>query len=82
MDRNILLASLLQQYFFITLFRACAESQASEHASRLTSMQSAQKNLDEKRKELSAQFRRVRQEAITTELLDVLSGFDSIVAHN
>lgn len=82
MNRNILLACLLQQYFFITLFRACAESQASEHASRLRSMQSAQKNLDEKRKDLAAQFRRVRQEAITTELLDVVSGFDSIVAHN
>lgn len=82
MNRNILLASLLQQYFFITLFRACAESQASEHASRLRSMQSAQKNLDEKQEDLTAQFRRVCQEDITTELLDVVSGFDSIVAHN
>jgi len=78
MDRRHLFAALLRQYFFVSIFRACAESQASEHASRLAAMQSAEKNLDEKLKEVITQFRRMRQEAITTELLDVVSGFEAV----
>jgi F-type H+-transporting ATPase subunit gamma len=77
MERDALFASLLRQYFFVTLFRACAESQASEHASRLASMQAAEKNLDERVESVTSQFRRVRQTAITSELLDVVSGFEA-----
>ncbi len=80
MDRKRLLAALLRQYFFVSIFQACAESQASEHASRLAAMQSAEKNLDEKLEEMTALFRRQRQEAITTELLDVVSGFEAVMA--
>lgn len=77
MERDILLSSLLDQYFFISLFRACAESQSAEHGSRLAAMQAAEKNLDEHREELTGQYRRARQDAITTELLDVISGFEA-----
>jgi F-type H+-transporting ATPase subunit gamma len=80
MDRKLLLATLLRQYFFVTIFRACAESQASEHASRLAAMHSAEKNLQERLEEVTTLFRRVRQEAITTELLDVVSGFEAVMA--
>lgn len=80
MDRERLLAALLRQYFFVSIFRACAESQASEHASRLAAMQSAERNLDERLEEVTADFRRLRQEAITTELLDVVSGFEAVTA--
>ena len=80
MDQQQLLSALLREYFFVSIFRACAESQASEHASRLAAMQSAEKNLTEKRDELTTQFRRVRQAAITTELLDVVSGFEAVTA--
>jgi F-type H+-transporting ATPase subunit gamma len=74
-----LLSDLLRQYFFVSIFRACAESQASEHASRLAAMQAAEKNLQERMEELTAQLRRIRQETITTELLDVVSGFQAVV---
>lgn len=80
MERKHLLAALLRQYFFVSLFRACAESQASEHASRLAAMQSAEKNLEERLEEVATLFRRLRQEAITTELLDVVSGFEAVTA--
>ncbi len=80
MDRRHLFAALLRQYFFVSIFRACAESQASEHVSRLAAMQSAEKNLDEKLEEITTQFRRMRQESITTELLDVVSGFEAVTA--
>lgn len=80
MDRMQLLAKLLRQYIFVTLFRACAESLASEHASRLAAMQSAEKNLDERLEDVTTLFRRQRQEAITTELLEVVSGFQAVAS--
>jgi F-type H+-transporting ATPase subunit gamma len=79
MERKQLLATLLRQYFFVSLFRACAESQASEHASRLAAMHSAEKNLDERREEVTSLFHRLRQDAITNELLDVVSGFEAVM---
>lgn len=77
MERERLIARLLQQYFFVSIFRACAESLASEHASRLLAMQSAERNLDQRIEELTLTFRRARQNAITSELLDVVSGFEA-----
>ncbi len=80
MDRPALLSHLLQQYLFVSIFRACAESQAAEHASRLAAMQAAQRNLDDRFDEVTTQFRRARQNSITSELLDVVSGFEAITA--
>jgi len=77
-DTEQLLGDLLRQYFFVVVFRACAESQAAEHGSRLAAMQSAEKNLEEKLEEVTMIYRRVRQNAITSELLDVVSGFEAI----
>ncbi len=78
MDRDKLLSSLLNQYFFISLFRACAESQSAEHGSRLTAMQSAEKNLDEHLEELAGKYRRARQDIITNELLDIIASFEAM----
>ncbi|RRQ21013.1 F0F1 ATP synthase subunit gamma [Thiohalobacter thiocyanaticus] len=78
MEREVLLSRLLHQYLFVSIFRACAESQASEHASRLAAMQSAERNLDERLEEVTLSFRRARQNAITSELLDVVTGFEAI----
>ena len=78
MDTQALLSALIRQYFFISLFRACAQSQASEHASRLAAMQSAERNLDERLEDETAHYRRVRQNAITSELLDVVAGFEAM----
>ena len=80
MDREALLVALLRQYFFVSVFRACAESLASENGARLVAMQSAEKNLDERGGELTAEFRRRRQDAITAELLDVVSGYEAALS--
>ncbi|MCB1756290.1 MAG: F0F1 ATP synthase subunit gamma [Gammaproteobacteria bacterium] len=80
MEQEKLLSQLLRQYLFVSLFRACAESQAGEHASRLAAMQSAQRNLDERLQEVTSIYRRARQNEITAELLDVVAGFESITS--
>jgi F-type H+-transporting ATPase subunit gamma len=67
----------VRQHYFVVLFRACAESLAAEHGSRLAAMQAAEKNVDERLEEVTGRFRRVRQERITSELLDVVSGFEA-----
>ncbi|MEB8434370.1 F0F1 ATP synthase subunit gamma [Cocleimonas sp. KMM 6892] len=78
MNRESLLSSLLNQYFFISLFRACAESQSAEHGSRLTAMQAAEKNLDEHIEELGGEYRQARQDIITNELLDIIASFEAM----
>lgn len=78
LDRERLFSTLLRQYFFVTLFRACAESQASEHGSRLAAMRDAEKNLQERVDELGTEFRQARQGLITGELLDVVAGFEAL----
>jgi len=67
---------LIRQYLFVSLYRAFAESLASEHASRLNSMQAAEKKIDERIKQLTAQYRSRRQNAITEEVLDIMAGFE------
>ncbi|MGY6277746.1 F0F1 ATP synthase subunit gamma [Methylomonas sp. MgM2] len=77
-----LLAALIRQYLFITLFRACAESLASEHLMRLKTTQAAEKNIDERRAELIAEFQTRRQDAIDAELLDIGAGFEAVGGHD
>jgi F-type H+-transporting ATPase subunit gamma len=79
MERGALLTALLRQYFFVTAFRACLESLASESGARLMAMQAAEKNLEERDAELTAAFRRRRQDWIDSELLDVVSGYEAVV---
>lgn len=77
-NRNKMISDLIQQYLFITLYRAFCYSLASENASRLSSMQSAEKNIEERLDELNFEYRRQRQNSITEELNDVISGFKAI----
>ena len=72
------LHGLIRQYLFISLFRACAESLASENASRLAAMQRAEKNIDELLEDLSRAFHRLRQSTIDEELFDVISGSEAL----
>lgn len=76
-DRTALLPALLREWLFVELFRACAESLASEHASRLLAMQAAERNIADRLAELNVTYRQQRQEAITAELLDVVAGFEA-----
>ncbi len=70
-----LFSGLIRQFFFVSLFRAQAESLASEQASRLRSLQNAEKNIDEHVVELRGLFSSQRQATITAELLDLVTGF-------
>jgi F-type H+-transporting ATPase subunit gamma len=72
------LQALIREYLFISLFRACAESLASENASRLAAMQRADKNIDELLEDLNGTFHRLRQGGIDEELFDVISGFEAL----
>jgi len=72
------LRALIREYLFISLFRACAESLASENASRLAAMQRAEKNIDELLENLNQTFHRQRQSTIDEELFDVISGFEAM----
>jgi F-type H+-transporting ATPase subunit gamma len=76
-DRAILLA-LISEYLFVSLFRACAESLASENASRLAAMQRADKNIDELLEDLRGSFYCLRQSGIDEELFEVISGFEAL----
>lgn len=78
MDRSALLERLLNHHLFVSLYRACAESQASEHAARLGAMHAAQRNVEERLESVTAAYRRTRQEEVTAELLDVVSGFEAV----
>jgi F-type H+-transporting ATPase subunit gamma len=71
--------ALIREYLFISLFRACAESLASENASRLAAMERADKNIHELLENLHATFHRLRQSGIDEELFDVISGFEALV---
>jgi F-type H+-transporting ATPase subunit gamma len=72
------LQALIREYLFVSIFRACAESLASENASRLAAMQRADKNIDELLEDLNVKFHRLRQSGIDEEMFDVISGFEAL----
>ncbi len=78
MNEDKLAAALFRQYFFVSLYRACAESLKSENTSRLAAMQMAEKNITERLSELNMQFNQQRQTTITEELLDIVAGFEAL----
>lgn len=73
----VTLHALIREYLFASLFLACAESLASENASRLTAMERAEKNIDELSTELQKTFNRLRQSRIDEELFDVIAGVEA-----
>jgi F-type H+-transporting ATPase subunit gamma len=77
-SNTVTLRALIREYLFISLFRACAESLASENASRLAAMERADKNIDELQENLHGIFHRLRQAGIDEELFDVISGFEAL----
>ncbi len=73
-----LFQSLIRGYLFASLFRAAAEALVTENAARLALMQQAEQSVDERLEELTSETRQVRQSEITTELLDVIIGFEAL----
>ncbi len=78
MDWEELFSTLIREYLFVNIYRAFAESLNSENAARLASMQVAEKNIEERIGELQSQYNRQRQSSITSELLDIISGFEAL----
>ena len=72
------LAALIHEHLFISLYQSCAESLASENASRLEAMQRAEKNIQNVSDELRRALNRLRQSSIDEELFDVVEGFDEL----
>jgi len=70
--------SLIREYLFVSLFKACAESLASENACRLAAMQRAERNIDELLERLRMVFHQTRQTTIDEELFDVIAGFEAM----
>ena len=69
-----LFAGLLPQYIFSVLFHAMTESVAAEHAARMTAMDSATNNASDMIDALTLYMNRVRQAAITKEIIEIVSG--------
>jgi F-type H+-transporting ATPase subunit gamma len=80
LDPQLLFRAVLRQHFFTLVFRAGAESSASEHATRLAALNAAERHIDERLEETNGEFHRLRQEAVTAELLDLMSGFEALRA--
>jgi len=78
MDETRLFQLLIREYLFVSLFRAFAESLASENASRLASMQVAERNIEDRLRNLTTEARQFRQSTITSELLDIISSFEAL----
>jgi len=77
-DKETLLNELLPKNVEVQIYRSMLESTASEHGARMTAMDSASKNADEMIGKLTLQYNRARQAAITTELIEIISGAESI----
>ncbi|MDQ6881635.1 MAG: F0F1 ATP synthase subunit gamma [Pseudomonadota bacterium] len=70
--------TLIREYLFVSIFRACAESLASENSSRLAAMERADRNIDTMLVTLHDRYHRLRQDRIDEELSDVVSGFKAL----
>lgn len=75
--REELLSALLREDLFVALYRAVAEAKTAEHGARLSAMQAAEQNIEERLENLRNEYRQLRQSRITEELLDIVSGFEA-----
>ena len=78
MQPTPLLAALLRNHIFASVFRASAEAMVTENAARLALMQQAEQAVDDRLEEVGGQFRLVRQDEITNELMDIIIGFEAL----
>ena len=77
-DEEAILADLLPRNVAIQLFRAFLENAASEQGSRMNAMDNATRNAGDMINRLSIQYNRTRQAAITTELVEIISGAEAL----
>jgi F-type H+-transporting ATPase subunit gamma len=74
----VLIEQLLQKHFSVQVYRALSESVAAEHGARMTAMENATKNAGELIRTLTLTYNKVRQAAITTELIEITSGAEAL----
>ena len=77
-DEESILADLLPRNLAIQLFRAMQENQASFFGAQMNAMDNATRNAGDMIKRLSIQYNRTRQAAITTELVEIISGAEAL----
>ena len=73
-----LLAVLVPKAVEVEVFRALLENQAGEHAARMTAMDNATKNTEELLEKLTLKYNRARQAAITSELVEIITGAQAL----
>jgi len=72
------LENLLPKYIEIQIYKALLESSASEHGARMTAMDSASRNASDMIGSLTLRYNRLRQAAITSELMEIISGSEAL----
>jgi F-type H+-transporting ATPase subunit gamma len=77
-SRELLLEALLPRHVGMQVWRALLESAASEHGARMSAMESATKNAEEMIGALTLQYNRARQAYVTKELMEIVSGAESL----
>jgi F-type H+-transporting ATPase subunit gamma len=77
-DEEEILAELLPRNVAVQVFRAMLENAASEQGSRMTAMDNATRNAGDMINRLSIEYNRTRQAAITTELVEIISGAEAL----
>jgi len=77
-DEEAILADLLPRNITIQLFKALLENQASEQGASMTAMDNATRNAGDLIKKLTIEYNRSRQAAITTELVEIISGAEAL----
>lgn len=77
-DDDTLLDALVKRYIEYTMYYSLIDSLAAEHSARMQAMDAATTNAKEMVKELQVKYNKARQEAITTELIEIISGMESM----
>ncbi|MGN6277196.1 MAG: F0F1 ATP synthase subunit gamma [Sphingomonas sp.] len=77
-DEETILADLLPRNLAVQIYRALLENAASEQGSRMTAMDNATRNAGDMINKLTIQYNRTRQAAITTELVEIISGAEAL----
>lgn len=77
-DDDTLLDALVKRYIEYTMYYSLIDSLAAEHSARMQAMDAATKNAKEMVEDLNVKYNKARQEAITTELIEIISGMESM----
>ncbi|QCD53217.1 MULTISPECIES: ATP synthase F1 subunit gamma [unclassified Campylobacter] len=77
-DDGKILDELLKKYFEYSMYYALVDSLAAEHSARMQAMDNATNNAKERVRELNLAYNKARQQSITTELIEIISGVESM----